>query len=264
MNFEIANFENDIIQESYHQPVLVDFWAAWCGPCRVLGPVLEKLADQAKGIWKLAKIDVDRNQEIASQFGIQGIPAVKLFNQGQVIGEFVGALPESEIQKWLGTILPSEGRRILSEAAAAADEGRRNDAISKLENILENEDIPEARSLLARLIVLEQTERAVKLIDGLDESTPGVEGVREMVTILALDPEQLPDGDGKSTMVAALQSIRESKWQEALESLVETIRRDKSYLDEAARKACIGLFRFLGDEHPLTLEFRPRFSMALF
>ncbi len=264
MNFEVSNFETEVIEESYRQPVVVDFWAAWCGPCRVLGPILEKLADQADDKWKLAKVDVDNHQELAMQFGIQGIPAVKAFSSGKVIGEFVGALPEPEIHKWLNTVLPNEIRQAVAEAAEAADKGRRMDAISMLEKVLTQENGPEARALLARLIVVEDTKRAIELIDGLDESTPGVEGVRDMIEILSLDPHQLPPGDGKPTMDAALRFIRASQWKDALEKLIESIRRDKSYLDEAARRACVGLFHFLGEEHPVTMEYRRKFSMALY
>lgn len=264
MSVEISNFQVDVLDESRTQPVLVDFWAEWCGPCRVLGPVLEKLAAAAAGRWKLVKVNVDQHQDLAYQFGIQGIPAVKLFDHGKIVGEFVGALPEPEIRSWLDEYLPNPLRVAFAEARQAAEEGRRKEAIDILERLVNDADDPDARSLLARLIVLEEPSRAAGLIQALDESTAGVDGVRDMLDILALDPHHLPDGDGKPAMAAALQMIRSSRWREALEKLIESIRHDKTYLDEAARKACIGVFRFLGDEHPLTVEFRPRFSMALF
>lgn len=264
MSFEVTHFESEVLDASRQQPVVVDFWAEWCGPCRVLGPILEKLATAAIGRWKLAKVNVDRHQELAHRFGIQGIPAVKLFDQGKIIAEFVGALPEPEVRRWLDQSLPHPQREAIAKAKQAADEGRRQEAIDLLERlILETEDL-EVRSLLARLIVLEEPPRAKQLIAGLDASTPGVDGIRDMLDILSLDPHKLPDGEGQPTMAAALQLIRSSQWREALEKLIETIRRDKAYLDEAARKACIGVFRFLGEEHPLTIEFRPQFSMALF
>ncbi|HEY6866409.1 MAG TPA: thioredoxin, partial [Candidatus Eisenbacteria bacterium] len=101
MSHDITDFEQDVIAKSRTVPVLVDFWAEWCGPCRVLGPVLERLADQAQGRWVLAKLDTERFTDVASRYGIMSIPNVKLFVNGEVADEFVGALPEREVRAWL-------------------------------------------------------------------------------------------------------------------------------------------------------------------
>lgn len=107
MSNDITNFETDVIQQSSSNPVLVDFWAPWCGPCRMLGPVLDELAGEANGAWTLAKVNVDNHQQEAAKYQVRSIPSVKLVYQGAVIGEFTGAAPKEQIASWLKQNLPA-------------------------------------------------------------------------------------------------------------------------------------------------------------
>jgi putative thioredoxin len=128
---EVKNFEVEVLAASYAQPVVVDFWAEWCGPCRILGPILEKLEREANGKWRLAKLNTEEEPELAQAWQIRGIPAVKMFHHGEVIAEFVGALPEVQVRKWLETYLPSATKAALAEAKKALGRAGRGRAFDR-------------------------------------------------------------------------------------------------------------------------------------
>ena len=152
MSYEVKDFEAQVIDRSRQVPVLVDFWAPWCGPCRTLGPVLERMAAKADGRWELVKVNVDENQDLAAAFNISSIPAVKLFVNGEAVDEFVGALPEREIQRFLEKALPSPGGGQLAEAERLLKEGRNAAAAELLESLVAGDPANQAaRTLLAQL-----------------------------------------------------------------------------------------------------------------
>ena len=123
-------FKQEVIDKSYEIPVVVDFWAPWCGPCQYLGPVIEQLATEANGKWQLVKVNTDENQDIAIQYGIQGIPAVKMFINGKVADEFTGALPRPQIEQWLEKNIPDERKKQLAGIAKALENGTEGALVS--------------------------------------------------------------------------------------------------------------------------------------
>jgi putative thioredoxin len=151
MTYEVKNFEEDVIQRSYQIPVLVDFWAEWCGPCRVLSPVLEQLAQQNDKRWALAKVNTEEFSDLTAQYGIQGIPNVKLFFEGTVLTDFVGALPEHVIVQWLKNNVPSKHKTKIELAKTLLGEQRTVNAENVLAMIFTEEpDNQEVKSLLAK------------------------------------------------------------------------------------------------------------------
>src|SRR5215207_11720040 len=162
-----ADFDSAVIRRSYEAPVVVDFWAPWCGPCRMLGPILERLADEAGGDWELVKVNTDENPRVATEYRIEGIPAVKGFKDGRVVAEFTGALPEPQVRAFLQNIVPSEADRLAASAAEmehggylATAEDRYREALAKDANHA-RATVGLARVLAAR----DQMDEALSLLD---------------------------------------------------------------------------------------------------
>jgi len=172
MGYDVKNFETDVIQLSASIPVLVDFWAEWCGPCRTLSPVLERLAIKHEKEWALKKLNTEEFPDIAAQYGIQSIPNVKLFSDGVVVNEFVGALPESSIEQWLRVALPDKFAKQLDTAESLIRSRHYGDAKAMIEPILSaSHDHERARSLLAFCLLSDDRKRALDLVAPLDEAS---------------------------------------------------------------------------------------------
>lgn len=271
MDFEVQNFVDEVLDASHEQPVLVDFWAPWCGPCRVLSPVLEKLATEDGAAWKLVKVNTDVHQDLAAQYRIRGIPAVKLFVDGDVVDEFTGALPEYAIRQWLEKAIPTENKKRLERAQAELAAGHDDAAEQLLRQVLDEEpNNAAARVLLARLIVFDEPEQALALVDGAAFAGPAFVQIEEAVRTfaqlvpLARNPEQLPDEPGRDDFRQALAAFAEHDYDTAVRHFIDVIQKNRYYDDDAARKACIALFNLLGDDHPTTRTYRRRFDMSLY
>ncbi len=253
-NVDEEDFEQRVIDASRRGPVVVDFWAEWCSPCRVLGPVLERLAGEYGGRFTLAKVDVDSNQGLAARFGIRGIPAVKAFRDGRVAAEFVGAQPEDLIRRFLDGVVPSPADDRVAEArvsgspdeaeagfreALALDPSNAGAVTGLARVLLDRGEVEEARSLLA--------------------SVPADETVRPLLAELDLREAAREPGD----LAAAARAALSGEHRHALERLLALVGEGDGRGDEA-RRLMLGVFDLLGDHAPLTREFRGRLASALF
>jgi putative thioredoxin len=263
---DVANFEAEVLDASHEKPVLVDFWAPWCGPCRQLGPILEKLSDEDDAGFTLAKLNTDENQDVAMRYGIQSIPAVKLFVGGEVVDEFIGALPERQVRDWLSRALPSETKQLVDDARAAFDADLRDDAEALLEEALTLEPAnAEAALLLARLVVFKDPARAEALSHTPNAEFAGAEAVETMARLLQKGAEtNLPESPGRDAYVAAIETLRRGEVDGALAGLVDSVRRDRHFHDDVSRRTLLHLFDVLGSRHELTRKHRRALEMALF
>jgi len=266
MGFDVQNFREDVVDASQNGPVVVDFWAPWCGPCRVLGPIIEKLALEQADKWTLAKVNSDQFQAEAMQYGVRGIPSVKMFYKGEVIDEFTGALPEPAIRQWLEKALPGETKDLMREVESLLEEGRLVDTRARLERILELEPTnPAAAGHLASLIALEDPDRAAGLADLAMTGEPRFVQIAEAVrSLTGLTSEPHPDGDGAAIYADAVSALKAGDPDAAVQALIEVLKTDRYYGDDAARKLGVAIFTLLGPEHPVSVAHRRTFDMWLY
>ncbi len=266
-------FQQAVLQKSHDVPVVVDFWAAWCGPCRTLGPMLEKLADESDGTFILAKVDVDSNQQLATQFNVQGIPTVIGFRGGVPVDQFTGALPERAIREWLGRLLPSQLDMIVDQARDAAIAGNAETAERLFRGVLDEQpDHQDAGTSLAALLIAAGNPEEALIVLGKLAATDEVErlqsaarlatsrgtDVSEIAKRLDADPE-----NGSIKIELAMALAARSEYEPALDQLLEVVRA-RGEEKEEARIAMIDIFEVLGTGHPLTTSYRRQLANALF
>lgn len=268
MNNEVKDFQKDVIEKSFEKPILVDFWAEWCGPCKMIGPILDKLAEENKESWELVKVDTDNNQQIAMQYGIRGIPNVKLFRDGKVINEFTGALPEPAIKEWLRKSLPSKFAEQIEHAKILLANGNVADAKIILEDIHKGDiNNNEVKVLLAKVLLFENQKEVLRLTQNIDGNPVNIEladAIKHLADLLNRQPNSSSDGEVKGKYLSAIEDIKKQKFDSALTKLIEIIRTDRGYDDDGARKTCISIFKFLGEENEITLKHRRDFGSALY
>ena len=269
MAYDTDDFATDVIQRSHTIPVLVDFWAEWCGPCKILGPVLERLADESEGEWELVKLNTENHQDVARQYGIRSIPNVKLFVDGEKVDEFVGALPKPKVVDWLRTAIPSKYIAQLAGARHLLTENRISSAIEMLQPILADEPSnDEATVLLGQAFLGSDHRQAGEIVDIVDIGSKhyeAAEAVKTLATVLGrLDNvHQLGESSVRDAYVAATRDVRSCAYESALEGFLDVVRRDRQYDKDGARKMIIAIFKLLGEDHSLTRKYRKALSSAL-
>ncbi len=275
---DASNFNQIVIETSRKVPVVVDFWAEWCGPCKMLKPILEKLAEEYQGKFILAKINTEQHPDLASQFGIRGIPDVKAFLNGNIADEFSGALPESAVREFLDRLIPSpadalrieaEEKRVAGDLAGALqtlaeasklDQQNEDVRIDAADILLDLGQADEAKRLLDSLSPLTRMEaRATQVIAkagfALGGQTNGDEAA--LRATLEADPD---DMDSRLSLANLL--IAAGRHGEGMDQLMEMVRRDRTWNDESARKTLLSVFSLLGAD-PLVSQYRRKLASAL-
>lgn len=280
-----ANFMSDVIEASKSVPVLVDFWAPWCGPCKQLGPLLEKIVTEAGGKIHLVKVDIDANQQLAQQMRIQSIPAVFAFADGQPVDGFMGALPESELRAFVEKVLSSHGGQAeqveqLLTAAEAAMETDTAQALQMFGQVaqLEPENGRAIAGMVKAHIAADDLDSARELLAVIPPAL--VNDSHVSGALAALTVAETPVDDGEIARLGEAVSADESDYQSrldlsvalnaagqgeaALDHLMWLIEKDRAWNDDAARKQLLLFFEAWGPTHELTLSGRRRLSSILF
>jgi len=280
-HFDVSaeNFEQYVIENSRHVPVLVDFWAPWCGPCKSLMPMLTQLAEEYAGLFLLAKVNIDEQQEMATRFSVRSVPTVKLIRNGEVVDEFMGAIPEQQIRQFLDPYIERESDRQLPAIQSAFEAGQQEQALEQLQQLRANEP-NNLRLILVQaemLITLKRLKDVTAIIETLPanllqdaqvqalnsrlqlmsaiQDAPNIETLRKRI-------KANPD-DSEARYQLAMQLNASADYEGALSAFLELLKRDRTYADDGARKGMLMIFEQLGGEGELVSHYRRQMAMAL-
>jgi putative thioredoxin len=273
------SFDIDVLKASERVPVLVDFWAPWCAPCRALKPILEKLAGEYQGKFLLAKVNSDEHPQLSAQFGVRGIPNVKAFVDGKLADEFTGALPESGVRAFIERLIPTPGEKLRGTARALVNQGDFDEAERQLRSALELEpenhavrlDLAElllakhgeaeVEALIAPIPERERDERAERIFAALAlwKRSRELPSAMELEAKLAVNPDDLA-----TRLALGERLIVDKRLEPALAALLEVVRRDRGEMRTSARKLMVEVFNLAADQPELVSEYRKQLAAALY
>ncbi|MDH5263667.1 MAG: thioredoxin [Betaproteobacteria bacterium] len=280
MDATLASFERDVIEASRELPVVVDFWAPWCGPCRALGPLLEKLERESGGRWRLVKVNSDENPELSAKFNVRSIPYVVAFVDGQPVSQFLGAQPERAIKAFLDELVPDPSQLELRQARAALASGQASLAEDHLRNAIALDPSNDAARLDMVSILVERRDLAAAREQWASLSPKAPQASSYATTAARLESAEraatLPaaadlerrieadPGDLAARLDLAEVHIANRAFGPALEQLLAIVKRDRAFGDDVGRRKMLAVFEMAAGDAELVSEFRRRLSATLF
>ncbi len=277
---DTEHFKQQVMEASKHQPVLVDFWADWCQPCKTLIPMLVKLAEEYKGAFILAKVNADEQQELVAAAGVRSLPTVKLFKDGQIVDEFMGAKAESEIRQFLDAHIENESQNAIAEALQLSAAGQHDQALEALKQLnqkdpsntdiylatarvyLQSGDLDNCEAVLKALPAnVQVSEEARKLSDELEfaRATKDAPEVSEIIAQLEKDPD-----NHELRVQLANQYTVSQQYEKALQELLYILTKDLNFQEGKAKEAMLKIFEILGTQDPLTRKYRGKLATLLY
>lgn len=274
------SFHSLVVEGSYNRPVLVDFWADWCAPCKMLMPILARLAEEYAGRFILAKVNTEEEQALAAEYGIRSLPTVQLFQGGAPVDQFMGALPEAQIREFLDRNMPRESDALLAQAGALIASGHGEQAQDLVERVRQDDPgnprlaltdvqlamsrgaVAEAQVLIERLPIELAHDPEVEALRGQLRFAAALDGApspAELAARIEADPK-----DSEARYQLAAHQVVAGDYEAALELLLELVKRDRAYGEDAARQGMVAIFDMLGAGDPLAARYRARMMTALY
>lgn len=278
-NVSLEDFQAQVLENSFKQPVLVDFWADWCQPCQTLMPMLAKLAEEYAGKFHLAKVDTEAQQQLAAHFQIKSLPTMKLFVNGQQVDERMVVLPESEIRAFIDQHLTSETDATMTAARNASHQGRTEEALDLMNQALAKEpDNADLKIDIAQVVMTQgDSVAALALLDSLDEDGKKkasaiklraeiemAERLKDLPPITEIEQKLTSNPDDlKALMDKSNHLVAQGEYDDAMQCLLRVMMQDRSFEDDAGRNGLLALFDMLGGEHPSAQKYRRKMFTLL-